>query len=144
MIGLEVKMVATNDNSDTEGKIERLNINGVAYGGVVPRKNGREKIWKPTFPEQIMFFFWFCVIMGVWAASSIVAIVAMISLIRHGTLHEGFNFNYVANGGIVALLLIASKWIMPLMKKSFDSSMKVKNEFQSLRYEIIVNEMKKM
>lgn len=147
IVGLAVNVSST-DKYDASGTKNGIDIVvNLSSPKIDPEVKGKKrKEWIPTYPEQILFYIWFCVVMCVWTAVSVVVIIAMVLQVANGTFiySDGINWNYVASSGIVVLLIVAGKWFMPLMKESFDSSVRSKNKNQEVKWNVVVSEASKM
>ncbi|MDR0474507.1 MAG: hypothetical protein LBH43_12645 [Treponema sp.] len=150
IIGLDVKGLLGNMADEINGSSK------ITYDITVklaPQKNGKRndrkekkanKEKEPNFPEQKAFYISFGIIMFSWSLCFCAALITMVvqaindmsqvaqEQTTNSLIHGGLN--YLLNGGIIALLFIGAKVILPLLKESFNRSVEVRNEYQIIKY----------
>jgi len=142
MVGMDVEICDKNTLSPDS----KVNGKDIIVTVALPQDTkGEKKQWTPSYGEQTLFRAWFCVVMLVWSFASIIILVAMGLQVASGisTNSTYLNWSYVTNSGIILLLIVAGGHIMPLMKKSYESSVKSKNKNQELLWRVHVDEGKK-
>jgi len=107
------------------------------------RKDKKSERMKP--PEFYIFYISFVAIMLFWIISSVVSIYAMIRIVAT---EDIVDINLLISGGIVVLLLVGAKFILPLLTDSFNFAVKMETAFNmSERYDvetfkIVINALK--
>jgi len=151
IIGIDITMCVGNS------PVSKIKSSGITYEIILSVNPSTDKTRittkteKQIYPEQKFFFFSFGAIMLFWSICAVVAIVAIGLQVFGGTTQNPKDqisltyggITYLFNGGIIALLFAGAKWILPLLKDSFDSSVKARNDLQTAKILLSIRDEKK-